>query len=66
MRRRELITLLAGAATRPLAARAAASDDPVDRLNSTLAGPFGRVATVHQCLNAVGRVERQNVANQYW
>src|SRR5262245_54664342 len=67
MRRRELITLLAGAATWPLAARAQQSTMPVvGLLTSRAAGDVPQLlAAFRQGLKEASFIEGQNVAIEY-
>jgi putative ABC transport system substrate-binding protein len=66
--RRELLVALGGAAVAwPLAARAQQQTMPViGFLGAPSAAPYARyIAAVHQGLNEVGYIERQNVAMEY-
>jgi putative ABC transport system substrate-binding protein len=64
MRRRELMLLLGGAMTGPLAARAQQKAMPViDYLSSTSAGPG--LAAFHQGLGETGYIEGHNAAIEY-
>ena len=67
MRRRNFMTVLAGAAAYPLLAGAQQKALPVvGFLNSTPPGPFApQVAAFHQGLSETGYVEGQNLTIEY-
>jgi hypothetical protein len=67
LKRRDFIALLGGAAAWPLAAQAQQPKVPViGFLGAPSAAPYARyIAAVHQGLNEVGYIERQNVAMEY-
>src|SRR5215470_329286 len=66
MRRREFITVLAGAAVSPLTARAQQAMPLVGYLNSGAATPMaGLVKAFHEGLSQAGYVENRNVAIEY-